>query len=160
VSEHARDVERRAKYELSQLLTGSQLQRDVLGFITAAGGGVTLGDLVELTQEPPYEIERLLGGLFGRSIGSRAHSQETGRSKERVYLFTHETLRLVAEERFGNSLAAYRDRLHTWADSWQHLGWPADTPLYLLQSYPQGLFKVGVTVGDQTVGMFCGGGSA
>ena len=39
---HARDVERLARHELTQLLAGSQLQRDVLGLITAAGGGLTL----------------------------------------------------------------------------------------------------------------------
>ncbi|MDQ4032240.1 MAG: hypothetical protein M3332_08220, partial [Actinomycetota bacterium] len=57
VSEHARDVERRAKHELKQLLAGEQLQRDVLGLITAAGGGLTLSDLEELIEQPPFEIE-------------------------------------------------------------------------------------------------------
>ncbi|MDQ3987707.1 MAG: hypothetical protein M3291_00630 [Actinomycetota bacterium] len=57
VSEHARDIERRAKHELKQLLAGEQLQRDVLGLITAAGGGLTLSDLEELIEQPPFEIE-------------------------------------------------------------------------------------------------------
>jgi hypothetical protein len=142
VSEHARDIEHRAKHELTQLLAGSQLQRDVLGQITAAGGGLTLDDLEELTKQPPYEIEGLLGGLFGRSVGSRIGATSAGHPDERVYLFTHETLRLVAEQRFGNSLATYRDRLHAWADTWRHRKWPTGTPQYLLRSYPRLLASV------------------
>ncbi|MGQ0717616.1 MAG: hypothetical protein ACT4NP_09935 [Pseudonocardiales bacterium] len=131
---YARDIERRAKHELTQLLAGEQLQRDLLGLITAAGGSLTVFDLEELTGRPPYAIRGLLGGLFGRSIGSRL---STGNPYERVYLFTHETLRHVAQQQFGNSLAAYRDRLHTWADTWRHRQWPTDTPQYLLRSYPR-----------------------
>ncbi|MGH3721062.1 MAG: hypothetical protein ACRDRI_19885 [Pseudonocardiaceae bacterium] len=111
VSEHARDTEYRAKYELAQLLVGTPLQRDVLGLITAAGGGLTLGELEELTEQPLYEIEYLLGGVFGRSVETRTRTLG-----EQVYLFAHETLRLTAEQGFGKSLAPYRDRFHHWAD--------------------------------------------
>ena len=140
---HARDVERRARHELTQLLAGSQLQRDVLGLITAAGGGLTLDDLEELTEQPPYEIEGLLGGLFGRSVGSRIEATSAGYPDERVYLFTHETLRLVAGQQYGASLVAYRDRLHTWADIYRQRIWPANTPQYLLRSYPRVLASSG-----------------
>lgn len=143
VSEHARSIERRAKYELKQLLTGEQLQREVLGLITAAGGGLTLGDLEQLSKRPPFEIEHLLGGVFGRSVGSRTSSLAVGRAEERVYLFTHETLRLVAEKQYGKRLAAYRYRLHDWADTYRHRGWPADTPHYLLRNYPRMLASSG-----------------
>jgi hypothetical protein len=143
VSAHARDVERRAKHELTQLLAGTQLQRDVLGLITAAGGGLTLGDLEQLTERPFFEIERLLGGVFGRSIGSRTPWRSAGYLDEQVYLFTHETLRLVAEQQYGASLAAYRDRLHTWADTYRQRGWPTDTPYYLRRSYPRMLASSG-----------------
>ncbi len=135
VSEHARGVEYRAKSELTQLLAGAQLQRDILGLITAAGGGLTLGDLEELTKKPRYEIERLLGGIFGRSVGTRTRTPVSGLSGERVYLFTHETLRLTAEQSFGKSLAAYRGWLYRWADVYRQRVWPADTPHYLLRSY-------------------------
>lgn len=135
VSEHARGAERRAKYELTQLLAGSRLQRDVLGFITAAGGGLTLDDLEKLTDEPPYEIERLLGGLLGRSVGSRTGSPTVRYAGKRIYLFAHETLGFVAEQQYGNSLATYQDQLHTWADRYRQQGWPMDTPYYLLGSY-------------------------
>ncbi|MGH3804427.1 MAG: hypothetical protein ACRDTD_30670, partial [Pseudonocardiaceae bacterium] len=143
VSEHARDVERRAKHELKQLLVGEQLQRDVLGLITAAGGGLTLDDLAQLTARPFFEIECLLGGVFGRSVGSRTPWQSAGYLDEQVYLFTHETLRLVAEQQYGTSLAAYRNRLHHWADTYRQWGWPAETPHYLRRSYPRMLASTG-----------------
>ncbi len=143
VSVHARDVERRAKHELKQLLAGEHLQRDVLGLITAAGGGLTLGDLEQLTERPPFEIEHLLGGVFGRSVGSRTPWRSGGYLDEQVYLFTHETLRLVAEQQYGASLAAYRDRLHRWADTYRQWGWPEDTPHYLRRSYPRMLASIG-----------------
>ncbi|MGH3941863.1 MAG: hypothetical protein ACRDTG_25210 [Pseudonocardiaceae bacterium] len=142
VSEHARDIERRAKHEIKQLLAGDHLQRDVLGLITAAGGGLTLGDLEQLTERPPFEIEDLLGGMFGRSVGSWAGTSSAGYLNERVYLLTHETLRLLAEQQYGASLAAYRDRLHHWADIYRQRSWPADTPRYLLSSYPRMLASV------------------
>ncbi|MBA2694649.1 MAG: hypothetical protein H0U62_02080, partial [Actinobacteria bacterium] len=104
---------------------------------------LTLDDLTELTDQPPYEIEGLLGGLFGRSVGSRIGATSAGYPDERVYLFTHETLRLVAEQQYGTSLAAYRDRLHTWADTYRQWGWPPNTPHYLLRSYPRMLTSNG-----------------
>ncbi|MGH3852695.1 MAG: trypsin-like peptidase domain-containing protein [Pseudonocardiaceae bacterium] len=132
VSRHAQDVEHLAKHELNQLLAGAPLQRDILGLITAAGGGLTLGDLEELTERPPYEIEYLLGGICGRSLRTRTHTPG-----ERVYLFTHETLRLTAERSFGKSLTPYRDCLHHWAEIYRQRHWPMDTPQYLLRSYPR-----------------------
>ncbi len=143
VSEHARFVEHRAKYELRQLLAGEPLHRDVLGLITAAGGGLTLGDLAELAGRESPEIEDLLGGVFSRSVGSRTGPSSAGYPDERVYLFAHETLRVVAEQRYGGaSLDAYRDRLHQWAATYRQRGWPAGTPRYLLRSYPQMLASV------------------
>lgn len=143
VSEHARDMERSATQELNLLLAGDQLHRDVLGLITAAGGGLTLGDLEHLAARSRFEIEPLLGGLFGRTIGSRFAPQSVESPDERVYLFAHETLRVIAEQRYGTGLAAYRDRLHNWAQTYWQRGWPTDTPQYLLRSYSRMLASVG-----------------
>jgi len=127
VSQHARDAEYRANHELNQLLAGTQLQRDVLGSMTVSGGGFTLDDLEELTQQPLYEIKRLLDGLLGRSVGTRIGTPTSGPG-ERVYLFAHETLQQVAEQSFGKSLGAYRDQLHHWAEIYRQRGWPMGTP--------------------------------
>ncbi|MGB8201727.1 MAG: trypsin-like peptidase domain-containing protein [Pseudonocardiaceae bacterium] len=144
VSPYARDLERVARNELARLLRGSPFQRDVLGLITASGGGLTHGDLEELTGRPPYELDDLFGGVFGRSIGARASpTPAVGRAAERVYLFAHETLRETAKQQYGSSLASYRNQLHTWAKDYQARGWPFDTPMYLLRGYTRLLATTG-----------------
>lgn len=98
-----------------------------------------------------HELTRLLGGVCGRNVRTRTHTPG-----ERVYLFAHETLRLVAEHSFGKSLTPYRDRLYHWADTYRQRGWPVDTPQYLLRSYPRLLASIGdlaglvVCAADQT----------
>ena len=136
-SPYARNLELQAKHELQELLAGSPLQQDVLGYITASGGGLTLPDLEQLTKRAPFELNSLLDGVFGRSVQSRSGTPGIHRTGERVYLFAHETLRTIAEQQFGGTLAGYRDRIHRWADDYRQLGWPPDTPAYLLRGYPR-----------------------
>jgi Trypsin-like peptidase domain len=127
-SPYARGLELQAKHELLELLAGSPLQQQVLGYITASGGGLTLPDLEQLTGRAPFELNSLLGGVFGRSVASRSATPGLHRTGERVYLFAHETLQTIAEQQFGGTLAGYRDRIHRWADGWRERGWPPDTP--------------------------------
>ncbi|MCD2193605.1 trypsin-like peptidase domain-containing protein [Actinomycetospora endophytica] len=135
-SNRALDIAREAKDELSDVLRGPSLHQDVAGLITASGGGLTLSDLIGLTGAPPYQLEPLLGGVFGRTVAGRtSRTAPAGRTGERVYLFAHETLRKTAAEQFGHQLQGYRDRLHTWADHYRQQGWPPDTPTYLLRGY-------------------------
>ncbi len=139
---HARSMERRAVNELNQYLRGDDLHRDVLGLITASGGGLTRRDLEELTGRPPYEIDGLLDGPFGRTIGSRPAPLRP-EANAPVHLFAHETLAQAARTKFGASVRHYRDRLHTWADSYRDKGWPPDTPQHLLLGYPHVLADAG-----------------
>jgi hypothetical protein len=143
-SPHAGEVESVAKDELMRLLHGPSFGRDVLGLVAASGGGLTCADLEELTGRPPYELDALLGGLFGRSVGSRIHAEmSANRPPERVYLFAHETLHAAAERQFGASLNGYRTQLHAWACQYQMRRWPADTPIYLFRGYPRLLAATG-----------------
>jgi len=132
----AHDVRLRAKHELLQQLHGDQLQVDVIGFITAAGGGLTLTELAQLIRQPKYLLDGKLGSVFGRSLKTRLHTdrppEEDG---ERVYLFAHETLRTIAEEQLAGDLGPYRQRIDAWADHYRSQGWPAGTPRYLLRPY-------------------------
>lgn len=139
-SPHARSIGRRAIHELNQQLRGDELDRDVLGLVTASGGGLTRADLAELTGRPPYEIDRLLDGPLGRTIGSRPAPL---RPEEKVHLFAHETLAQAARDKFGAAVRAYRTRLHAWADDYRERGWPAETPQYLLIGYPRMLVDAG-----------------
>jgi tetratricopeptide (TPR) repeat protein len=132
-SPHATELSRRATRELGELLHGDQAHRDVLGLITACGGGLTLPELEELTGLPLYQLDDLLGGVFGRTITGR--SDGSGGSSHRLYLFTHETLRETAVKQFGSALDGYREQLFAWAGRYQRQGWPAETPQYLLRGY-------------------------
>jgi len=140
VSPHAHHLEVAAKEELDQVLHGPVVRRDVLGLLTACGGGLTLTDLEQLTGRPRPELDQLMGGVLGRSVGSR-HAPTTDTNpdpdREPAYLFAHETLRELAELRFGAALADHRERLHTWAASYRDRGWPPETPPYLLRGYPR-----------------------
>ncbi|MEU8175585.1 trypsin-like peptidase domain-containing protein [Microbispora hainanensis] len=140
-SEHARAVEHLATLELSRLPMREPLQHDVLGLITASGGGLTLDDLAHLTGREPYEIEQVLRVSFARSVLGRTGIPSAGYSDEPAYLFAHETLRLAAHKTLR--LAAYRDRLHAWAAMYQNRSWPADTPHYLLRGYQHMLAEAG-----------------
>ncbi|GGU53246.1 trypsin-like peptidase domain-containing protein [Lentzea flava] len=138
-SPYAKNLEDAAKRELTTLLAKPGLQRQVLGLITASGGGLTQSDLEELTGQPPFELEALFGGMLGRSVGARS-SRDHG---ERVYLFTHDTLREQAERKYGNGIAIYHAQLHEWADRHRARGWTEDTPVYLLRGYPRLLAALG-----------------
>lgn len=151
-SDYANHLALKAKNELAHLLSGPPLYRDVLGLITAAGGGLTRRDLEELTGEPPFQLDALFGGVFGRSLEGRQQAAYlANRPPDRVYLFAHETLRRTAEEQFGASVSRYRDQLHAWADGYRRRGWPADTPTYLLRGYRRMLADAGAVSGFVTI---------
>ncbi|MEV4281699.1 response regulator [Actinoplanes xinjiangensis] len=126
-SPHARAVALLADQELNEALAGpDRLNEEVLGLVTAAGGGLTGDDMQQLTGRARYELDALLHGVFGRTLAER----------DSVYLYTHETLREQAVHRFGpHRLGEYRSRLAAWARTYRDRGWPASTPPYLLRSY-------------------------
>ncbi len=126
---YAEHIESDAKNELRALLRRAPMV-EVLGFIVACGGGLTLGDLAELTGLETYELGDRLGSAFGRSLSKYTREADT------VYLFAHETLGVQAEEALGpRTVTSYRERLHRWADGYRERGWPDDTPNYLFQPY-------------------------
>ncbi|WP_345542111.1 hypothetical protein [Phytohabitans rumicis] len=139
VSSHATRVTELAQRELDEVLATDRVRHDglsyqVLGLVTASGGGLDRRDLQQLTGRPAFEIDRLLGGVFGRTVAGRADPHTTGR----VFMFTHETLRVQAVDRLGEgSLASFADRLQTWAAGYQQRGWPVETPGYLVRGYPR-----------------------
>ena len=70
-SPFAQGVKVEAKRELLEQLHGEQLQVDVIGYITAAGGSLTIQELAELTAQPEWILEGKLGSVFGRSLKTR-----------------------------------------------------------------------------------------
>jgi hypothetical protein len=134
-SPYAHDIELAAKHELREQLHGGELEEAVLGFITAAGGGLTLTELAELTATPAWKLDGKLGTVFGRSLMTRAQDSRPEARADAVYLFAHETLRVTAEQELAHDLDPYRRRIHEWADGYRARGWPDGTPRYLLRPY-------------------------
>jgi len=136
-SEYARHLEIRAREELKDLIIRGGDEYDIIALITASGGGLTTADLAELTGRQHHQITWHIESVFGRSLTSRTRSTDT------AYLFAHETLRDTAEHILALELAAYYDRLHTWAERYRARGWPHRTPGYLYAPYTRRLAHVG-----------------
>ncbi|GIH02866.1 hypothetical protein Rhe02_09330 [Rhizocola hellebori] len=131
---HAQAVRQRAQLELDELLVGDEVSLEVIGFVAACGGGLTLPELQELTGRPRFLLDGLLHGVFGRTIVGR--EENTLEAPSRLFLFAHESLRVEAIERLrGEILNSFMNRINTWADGYRQKGWPSDTGQYLLRGY-------------------------
>ncbi|WP_460649182.1 hypothetical protein [Kribbella endophytica] len=141
-SVHARASEQAATHELRTLLR-DPLAQDVLGLITAAGGGLSEHDLSELTERSPYDVQALLTGSSGRTFG-RQPAAWRRESTPDIYGFAHEELRIATTGSLGPAvLRASSDRLDQWAERYRAAGWPDHTPEYLLRGYLGKLLEAG-----------------
>lgn len=132
-SRHARDIVRLSRQELHRLLNDSA-GRELLGLLAAARGGLTAPDLAGLAEVPLREVDNVLRTVVGRTLQARPSALGvTGRPE--VYLLAHEELQATAVDYLGPAIDGYRQRLHSWADSWRDRGWPEETPEYLLKGY-------------------------
>ncbi|MEU0272229.1 hypothetical protein [Streptomyces sp. NPDC006307] len=137
-----------AEQELKRLLTGTPTEQDLLGLLTAAGGGLSVQDLMELTgTRDPWKIAETLDTVSGRTFEQRPALVRHGPERpEHVYLLAHEELQQAAVTRLaGDRLTAYRQRLHNWVDGHRERGWDAHTPDYLLLGYFRSLRADGDT---------------
>ncbi|GAA4473031.1 hypothetical protein GCM10023170_093600 [Phytohabitans houttuyneae] len=134
-SPEAQIVRAEMERELRHLLHGTSQERDLLGVLAAAGGGLTGADLAMLNGLDPLDIDKLLKAVSGRTFVA---SSGPWRADERYYALGHEELQQEAVRVMGRTrLLAYRERIHAWADRFRNAGWPGDTPGYLLGSYVQ-----------------------
>ncbi|WP_112584329.1 hypothetical protein [Micromonospora noduli] len=125
------DMER----ELDSLLLGLPEERDLLGTLVAAGGGLTASDLSSLTGLPEAKVERQLSVVSGRSF-SRRDSHYPTVSAPDVFILAHEELQETARRTLGSDgLQPYRDRLDEWAGGHADKGWREPVPDYLLFGY-------------------------
>ena len=145
VKDQAQKLREAAGTELRRLLHGSELERDLLGLLTAARGGLTALDLQELTGAPMWEVEAVLRSVAGRTFARRPATWRLADSAEAaIYLLGHEELQAEAVHQFGEKrLAGLRERIHAWADDHRRRGWPTDTPEYLATGYHQLLIATG-----------------
>ncbi|MGY3521070.1 hypothetical protein ACVMYR_32755 [Micromonospora sp. PTRAS2] len=137
-SAHAQVLRADAQRELKRLLRGERTERDLLGLLTAAGGGLSGPDLAELTGLEPWEIDASLRAVSGRTFARRLGDAHTD-----VYLLGHEELQSEAVRFIGEpQLRRYREQLHTWADRVRAQRWPAGTSEYLLRGYFRMLYAI------------------
>ncbi len=138
-SEHARVIRDKAQRELRAILNGAACQKELLGFIAAADGGLTIADLAELTGQAPHQISDSLGGAAARVFTTRPGPWTSPDEQDgAVYLMAHETLHAEAITALGErEVSDYRNRIHAWAQRYAAGGWPPATPGYLLRDYFQ-----------------------
>ncbi|HUR08315.1 MAG TPA: hypothetical protein VM347_37655 [Nonomuraea sp.] len=134
-SAYARIVRSDAQRELKCLLHGSRLEQDLLALVTAAGGGLSAADLAELTDRARSEIEEHLQAATGRTFSGRPVPDQPEHAAV-VYVLAHEELQVASINALGDvRLAACRERIHRWADTYRARRWPEETPDYLLRGY-------------------------
>ncbi|WP_170231976.1 NACHT domain-containing protein [Saccharothrix saharensis] len=134
-SAHADVVRVDAQRELARWLHGTELELDLLGLLVAAGGGLTVRDLAELTGGRPRLIGEHLRTATGRTFVAFPPRWRTGAEN---YRFAHDTLlKTASHELSGAELGDRRTRLRAWAGGYRDRGWPVDTPEYLLADYPK-----------------------
>ncbi|QUQ64595.1 hypothetical protein [Kutzneria sp. CA-103260] len=136
--------------DLKHLLHGTKSEQDLLGFVTAAGGGLSVADLAELTGLLAWEIEDRLRTVSGRSFSVRPATLVA--DGPGVVLLGHEELQGQAVTLLGpERLAGYRDGLHAWAQRYRSRQWPTETPEYLLRGY----FRMLTTIDDLPAMIAC-----
>ncbi|MEV4469101.1 hypothetical protein, partial [Nonomuraea sp. NPDC049504] len=134
-SPEAQVIRDNAERELDHLLYGTQRERDLLGLLVTAGGGLSSRDLAELTGQTNSEVDRQLRTVSGRTFSSR---ESTWRPQDgaKVFMLAHEELNATAIAVLGDEgIAGYREAIHAWADSYRSQGWPPGAPEYLLRDY-------------------------
>ncbi|MGW6122365.1 hypothetical protein ACWFRF_25180 [Nocardia sp. NPDC055165] len=134
-SRFAADVQAKALAELGALLRGPEAHRDLLALITAANG-LTASELTDLTGTAPFRIHELLHAVAGRSLRTRSVPHGPDGGGDPVYVLAHETLQRTAEEQLGTIyINTCLSQLHAWADRYRDLGWPVQTPDFLLRRH-------------------------
>ncbi|MFE2722750.1 trypsin-like peptidase domain-containing protein [Kitasatospora sp. NPDC059327] len=134
----AQVVREEAERSLDALLTGGGLGRELVALIAAAGGGLSAGDLAELTEESTRNVELILGGAAGRVFQRRVPQWPTASHDAVLFSFAHQELLTSACDLLAPAtLHAARERIHAFVACFSEAGWPLKTPEYALRSYSQ-----------------------
>jgi hypothetical protein len=127
-----------AEHELRFLLNRDP-EHQLIGFLVAAGGGLSLADLADLTGNRQFVVaEKLSGRTFQSRITPLGNNQAT----QEVYILAHEDLQKIAAELLHKDLDHYRQQLHDCADTYHLRSGPAETPRYLLCGYFRMLHEI------------------
>ena len=136
-SPYASEFERAAVDELENARR-KDVGRSIIALLAAAEDGLTLRDLHEITQTEAAALDAELAGFLGRSVQQVTVPDPFRRGEpQRVVRFAHSVLAAKAAEMSADLVGLYRLNLDKWAERYQRRGWPKDTPLFLLASYPR-----------------------
>ncbi|MEU7613867.1 hypothetical protein [Micromonospora sp. NPDC049204] len=125
-------IQIQAQHELDHILDEDEL-RKITAVIAVARGGLTIRDLGEILGTSTGRVRGLAKGRLARVLDRR---EDRPRSTTH-YTIAHDTLvELLRNELTSNELASARSMIDRWAQGWQEDGWPANTPEYLVESYP------------------------
>lgn len=127
-SPYARAYQEAAQRAVAAYLDGPDAAREnLIGFLAAARAPLGTDELSELLEIAPGRVEGLI-----RPIGRYVRRVEGSGGSARVQL-NHTELVRQALAWFGRRrVAAYVARLLAWADHYAELGWPTETPWYLV----------------------------
>jgi hypothetical protein len=141
VSPHATAQRGEMERDLKRLIAGTEWEQDVLGLLTASGGGLSANDLVELVGVDRWRVQDVLDTVAGRSFTRRPAALNPDAPD--VYLLGHEELQFIARDMLASRLPGYLERIHAWADNHRLRGWPGGTSEYLLRGYHAVLVAAG-----------------
>ena len=141
-SEGALDIGRRALAELHAQLRGSELVLQILAFVAASGGGLSVGDLAKLLNFARdariplalVQLRQVLEEELSRTL--QLASLEADREE---IIFAHDTLREVTESTLADVLAQYGMLIDEWVNTFRSQRWPDTTPTYPLVTYARRL---------------------
>jgi len=136
-SRYASEFERAAVDEL-EVARRKDVGRSIIALLAAADGGLTLRDLHEITETEAATLDAELAGFLSRSVQQLTVPDPFHRGEQqKVVRFAHSVLAVKAAGMSADLVDLYRRNLDKWAERYRRRGWPDDTPLFLLASYPR-----------------------
>ncbi|MEV0584580.1 hypothetical protein [Nonomuraea sp. NPDC050310] len=131
---HAAAIRARAEHEvLDHLSTADTDVAGVVGFMVAAGGGLSASDLAVLLDRTEADLKILLRRRFARVLAELPMNLASGTVQ--TYAFAHPELHVVARETLGSDVTRFAEQIEAWAERTQDQGWPETTSPYLLRPY-------------------------
>ncbi|XVV08665.1 hypothetical protein ACQP2X_27880 [Actinoplanes sp. CA-131856] len=127
-SAQAAVLHRAARLELITLLDSGSLAPDVLGFVVASEGDISMDEIAELVDTEAIRVEEAVV-----NVGVRTLVVTVRPDGGQAFAFSHESLRQQASDALGEArIARYRGRIGDWSGSYRERRWPAETPFFLL----------------------------
>lgn len=125
-----------AETELNQALAGDKAY-DIVGYLAAAGGGLTRRDIMELLERhgKPLRMAQISAVLREELARTVLDVPDPSALPDHVLVFAHSTLQDQARDAFSGDLQALREEFDAWAEQYRNDGWPAQTPSFLFQGY-------------------------